>query len=470
MLTSRVMALSLALAAGGAHLAAAGGSRPDVLVVTFDTLRRDHVSAYGHERLTTPTVDALARRGVLFTDCQSAIPVTGPSHATMFTGLYPQSHGAFRNGVPIASEVTTLAELLSAAGYRTHAAVAGWTLRKNLCGLDRGFQSYDQNMQDRYHVTNVMRTAPDVTDAVLRWIDGDLLAGEGQRDPYFLFVHYFDPHEPYEAPGGEPLAPNPAADGGPELTRFSDRLEAYDREIAFADAELGRLLEGMEERGLLEDAVVVFTADHGQSFGEHGYGGRAGAHGRRVYQSTLAVPLVVSSPGRIPEGRTSDLPVAHVDLLPTIAGLVGLPERALPGALQGYSLEGMLRRPDAPAPWGAARRLRHGVAFGGATGNPWNPFRFFQNKKVDGAAPRFYTVLDEGVKVIVNPRRPHRYEVYDLTTDPGELSPLREDRKRYQGQIRRLEEWFARTGRELRATQLSDEDREKLEGLGYVGN
>ncbi|MEM7249479.1 MAG: sulfatase, partial [Acidobacteriota bacterium] len=249
----------------------------DILVITVDTVRRDHLSCYGHETLTTPNIDQLAAEGVLWTDCQAAISVTGPSHVTMFTGVYPQVHGAFRNGVKVKPERMTLGELLGAAGYQRQAFVAGWTLKDRVCGLAKGFDTYDDDMDKRYSVVNLMRKADEVTNDALAWFEGEQKRrAKGERDPYFVFVHYFDPHEPYEPVPGPALRPNPQADGGPALEKYDTHLEAYDREIAYTDGEIGRLVDELKKMGLLKDAIIALTADHGQSFGEHGYGGPEG--------------------------------------------------------------------------------------------------------------------------------------------------------------------------------------------------
>ncbi len=471
--------LSLILAAGASIAAPAGGEgvarslreRPDVILVTIDTLRRDHLSAYGHERLTSPTIDRLAKEGVLFTDAQSVIPVTGPSHATMLSGLYAQTHGAFRNGVKIAEEPVLLGSLLGGLGYRSHAVVAGWTLKDAQCGLGRGFDSYDEDMGERVKLVTRMRRAEEVTDSALSWVDAELKPLGEDRPPVFLFVHYFDPHEPYDAPLEQTPGKNPNADGGPDLEKHAQRLEAYDREIAYTDAQVGRLLAGLRAKGLLDEAIVVFTADHGQAFGEHGEGDKEGKHGRKVYQSTMAAPLIVWAPGLVPGGRRIDLPVSHLDLFPTIASLAGAPWRSLPANLQGHDLSGVLKDPKAAVPWGGARRLRYGVAFRGAVGNKFNLFRMFQNKKIDDATPLQYSVIDGAHAVLVDPKKPHRYEVYDLAADPGQFDPLEDrERARFQGHVGKLADWFERTKGELDLTPLTDEQREGLEALGYVGN
>jgi arylsulfatase A-like enzyme len=366
----------------------------------------------------------------------------------------------------------TLAEILRGQGYRTGAVVSGWTLRDAQCGLGQGFETYDDaGMDERYKVVNLMRRADAVTDSAIRWFDqGAAMPGR----PWFLFVHYFDPHEPYDLPIKSPLADNPARKDLPRATVHSGMLPAYDNEIAYADAQLGRLLDHLRERGALKDTLIVFTADHGQSFGDNGYGGPEGEHGRKVYQTQVAVPLVMHLPGRIAASRSA-LPVSHLDILPTIAELLGLPVSVLPAGLPGASLAKVAADPSAPPPWGRARRTRHGLAFRGAVGNKWNIFRWMQNKNVEKAEPLCaYVLTDDGRKVIVDFAKKNAIEVYDLRKDPceqvnlaGQAVPV--DVARSAGE--EIFAWYDRTrNAELSAPAPSAEDLEKLRSLGYVGN
>jgi arylsulfatase A-like enzyme len=457
---------------GAAAVAPAEPSAPrrlNLLLITFDTLRRDHVSCYGSAKLTTPHVDQLASQGVLFTDVQGVVPITGPSHATIMTGLYPQAHGAFRNGVPMHQEPVTLAEMLKDSGYRTGAVVSGWTLRAQQCGLSQGFESYDDAMNQHYKMVNVMRRGDGVTDSAIRWLD----AGASDSRPFFLFVHYFDAHEPYDLALDMGLKDNPAKKDLPSSVAYTENLPAYDNEIAYADSQLGRLLDHLRERSLLDRTLIVFTADHGQSFGDNGYGGPQGEHGRKVYQSQVAVPLVMRLPGLIPAGTRDDLPVSHIDIVPTIAGLLGIPQEKVPPALPGASLARVIEDPSAAPPWGRARRTRHGLAFGGAVGNKWNIFRWMQNHDVETAQPLCaYVLTDDGRKVIVDFTKKRRVEIYDLKSDPGEKVNLAghdvtPDAAEKQGED--VFAWYDRTrSTDLTAPATSAEDLEKLRALGYV--
>jgi choline-sulfatase len=273
-------------------------SRPNVLLVTIDTLRADHVGCYGHAGAVTPTLDGLAARGVRFATAVAHVPLTGPSHACLLTGLTPLGHGFRDNGgFALPPAVKTAAEDFRQAGYRTAAFVSGFPLDRRF-GFDRGFETYDDHLpkgNDRRRTPYVERLADATTDAVLRWLPAPAAA---RAAPVFLWVHYYDPHAPYEPPGD--LA-----------ERF--RAAPYDGEIAFVDTQFARLLRALAEKGALARTVVLATADHGESLGEHG----EGTHGLFVYDATLRVPWIVAGPG-IAAGRVADTVARSIDVLPTL--------------------------------------------------------------------------------------------------------------------------------------------------------
>jgi arylsulfatase A-like enzyme len=318
----------------------AAARRPNVVLVTLDTTRADHLSCYGYGRETSPNLDALARAGVLYTRAVSTSSWTLPAHASLFTGKLTTSHGArydaegplsLSDGIGgdwdhyrargLAEGETTLAGLLAAEGYATAAVVAGpWM--KAVFGLAEGFQSYDDDGIDEL----VGRRARQVTKAALEWLDG--LAPER---PFFLFLNYYDAHSPYGAPPpftyaffDEPPSVAPAPD---DRATWPD---LYDGEIRFADEQLGRLFAELERRGLWQDTLVVVTADHGELFGEHGglYG-----HGKYLFEEEVHVPLVVKHPARDGEAPArEDARVQLVDVFALILGRVGI---ELPADAQG---------------------------------------------------------------------------------------------------------------------------------------
>ena len=276
--------------------------------MTIDTLRADHLGSYGAANALTPNLDALAKRGVQFTTALSHAPLTGPSHASILTGRTPPGHG-FRNngGYVLAPTLRTAAEDFKQAGYRTAAFVSAFPLDRRF-GFDRGFDVYEDHLprgNDRRRTPYVERHAE--RDHRRR---APLARGAEERrksGPWFMWVHYYDPHAPYEPPSD--LA-----------ERF--RNAPYDGEIASVDRELSRVLKALEQRGDLGRTVVLVTADHGESLGEHG----EGAHGLFVYDATIRVPWIMAGPG-IGEGRVSPTVARLIDVLPTLHDYAGLPPR-----------------------------------------------------------------------------------------------------------------------------------------------
>ena len=268
-------------------------AHPNVLLVTIDTLRADHLGSYGAANAMTPTLDALAKRGVQFETALSHVPLTGPSHSSILTGRTPPGHG-FRNngGYVLAPTLRTAAEDFKQGGYRTAAFVSAFPLDRRF-GFDRGFDVYEDHLprgNDPRRTPYVERHADATTDAALRWLGAP--SPGAASNPWFMWVHYYDPHAPYEPP--------------PDFAeRF--RNAPYDGEIAFVDRELSRVLKAIEQRGELDRTVVLVTADHGESLGEHG----EGAHGLFLYDATIRVPWIMAGPGdrsrtRVADARTTD--------------------------------------------------------------------------------------------------------------------------------------------------------------------
>ena len=271
--------------------------RPNILLISVDTLRADRVGAYGYKGAHTPTLDRLAAEGVRFADATAHAPLTLPSHAAMLTGRYPGAYGIRLNGMgALPAGATTLAERLKSSGFQTAAVVASAVLSRGF-GLDQGFDDYDDRIavgaSDIVSVAEVQRSADRVTAAARAWL-------AGRTGPWFLWVHYYDPHLPYAAPAKfQALTP-----GRP-----------YDAEIAFTDAQIGELLKSVD-RGR---TGVIVTADHGEALGDHG----EPDHGFFLYDATLHVPLIVAAPALKPLVVTEQ--VRHVDLPSTIVELAGGP-------------------------------------------------------------------------------------------------------------------------------------------------
>jgi len=304
-------------------------TRPDIVIVSIDALRADHLGCYGCERNTSPVIDSLAAAGSRFTACQSQAPWTLPSHASLFTGLDAVSHGAgysYGSLRGLDRDLLTIAEILSESGYHTGAIVNISLLGPDL-GFDQGFDTFQSVPEDG--ALNARKT--------VTWANGFIDLAVQEPEPFFLFVHLWDAHSPYE-----PLAPydtlftsEPAPEGGywrlkPDgsvVERDCETLLAlYDSEIVYTDEHLGRLFGHLRELGIAESTLVVVLSDHGEEFLDHGGTG----HGSTLFQEVLHVPLVVSGPG-VPVGVV-DAPVGLYDLYPTLLACVGIPAPAgLPG-------------------------------------------------------------------------------------------------------------------------------------------
>jgi choline-sulfatase len=419
----RLAAVVLALVAGcradprGSPPATSPAGPPSIILVSIDTLRADHVGAYGAKTGATPNLDALAADGVLFENALTPVPVTLPAHASMLTGLLPCRHGVRDNGLyRLPVDVPTLAAALAAGGYDT-AAVVGAAVLDRGYGLDRGFRTYDDRVGGPGGLTIPERPAAEVTDAALA-------AVAGLRPPFFLFVHYYEPHAAYNPPP-------------PWAERFADHL--YDGEVAYADAEVARLRRELARR-LGGNAIFALASDHGEGLGEHS----EATHGPFLYQATLHVPLVVSAPGRWPSGRRVKGLVSIIDLAPTLLTLAGRP---VPPGLDGRDIGPSVRGEAV-----AERRLPLESDFG-LDSYGWAPL----------------VGLTDGVlKWIGAPEQ----ELYDLAVDPGELSNLAarraEDARRLAGLWRKT---VTEDRRSLPPAGSEAEDAERLarlRSLGYV--
>ncbi len=394
-------------------------AQPNLLVVTIDTLRADRVGAYGYQGAATPALDRLALRGALVEDAVVQVPQTRPSHASLFTGRQPYEHGIRDNfSPPLDHGFTTLAEILGRRGWTAGGFVGAYPVSRD-SGLDRGFSVYDDPFSARgpgRQEPRSERRASEVVDAALRWLR------EPRIGPFFAWVHLFDPHAPYEPPP-------------PYRERFAPR--PYDGEVAYADAQLARLLEWLDAAGLAESTLVVVTSDHGEGLGDHG----EDEHLFFVYDSTLRVPLLLRWPGRIPAGARVTGQFRSVDLLPTLLDLLALPQVATSGASRAAEVVSGGRIPNNESyAESLYAQLHHGYA----------PLR---------------ALRAEGWKYIDAPRA----ELYDLRKDPRESRNRLDDRSQIAAaMIARLRQYD--TGKPLALQSAMDaEANERLAALGYVG-
>ncbi|MDX1630513.1 MAG: sulfatase, partial [Thermoanaerobaculia bacterium] len=325
---------------------------PNLLLITLDTTRADHLGAWGWEHARTPILDELAGRGMRFVRADASVPVTLPSHASILTGLHPPRHGVRDNGTfALARAQTTVVERLRERGYDTAAVVSAAVVARRY-GLDQGFGRYDDDLPATGRT--VERNAVATTRAALGLL-------EDLRPPFLLWIHYFDPHEPYEAPA--------------ELRRELDGpTPAYDAEIAHVDRELGRILDRIPD-----DTVTVLVGDHGEMLGDHG----ELTHGIFPYRGARRVPLLLAGPG-IPPGSVDCL-VRTVDVAPTLLELAGAP---VPDGLDGESLLPLLGSPGE-----CADRPSYTESFQPYLSFGWYPLRSFSDGRwllVHGPEDRLY--------------------------------------------------------------------------------
>jgi arylsulfatase A-like enzyme/Flp pilus assembly protein TadD len=403
-------------ALAGLGLAACGGGVERIVLVSVDTLRADHVGCYGAGFAHTPTLDAAAARGVRFETAISPAPLTLPSHATLLTGLDPPEHGVRHNGIfRLADDVPTLAEHLRARGFATAAFVGAFVLERRF-GLARGFDRYDDRTSRRASEGGLAgyaeRPADQVIDAALAWLDT-------APARFFLFVHLYDPHAEYRPPPGFAAA----VPGRP-----------YDGEIAFADAQLGRLVGAVERRFADGGTLLAFTADHGDSLGEHG----ERTHSLTLYDATQRVPLLLAGPG-LPAGRVVAGVAPLRDVAPTLLDLAGLPP--LPSA-SGASLRALIE--------GGGSREAYLETLATQLEWGWSPLL--------GLRTRDWKYV-----------RAPRPELYDLRADPHETRDLAAREPARAAELDAALQAHLARARPARPTlEPGEEARARLAALGYL--
>jgi len=445
---------------GLAAVALAGCGKPtppNLLLISLDTVRRDHLPIYGYRRDTAPALSELANRGVVFEDAFAQDTNTGPSHASMMTGLYPHQHGARWNGQPLPSSPATLAEILGAAGYQTGGFVSSLTMTSEVAGLARGFSHFDDALdgEDR-------RDGSATCLRAARW-----LAGLDSRKPFFLFLHLYDAHGPY-VPKGYYLARFARPVSGPELDadrippyqrvqdgegralrRLNGFVDRYDGMIRYLDVLVAILLRELD----LSRTIVVVVSDHGETLGERYH---PLDHGGQLFDEQIRIPFFIAGPG-VGQGRVSGL-VESIDLLPTLLQLAGVaPPASL--SISGRSLLAMMRGEAGPARqavFSSARALSERHAD--------------RDYELD-ADRRIFSARSNQLKLIVYPGTEGDYvELYDLRADSDErrnvalTSPVDVEAQRAI-----LGSWL-KLGDQSAPPGIPPAIRERLEALGYVGS
>ena len=401
--------------------AAAGPLRPlNLVVVTVDTLRPDHLHCYGYSKIETTAIDSVAQDGVLFENAVTQTPLTPPSHASIFTGLYPTAHHVRdTGGFILDSSSTTLATILQAQGWDTAAFISSAVLKK-LFGLNQGFQVYDDQMpkpgKGHEFLEDAERRAGDTVDRAIRWLD----AQSGK--PFFLWVHVYDPHAPYQPPA-------------PYREKYKGRL--YDGEIAYADHELGRLFAAVHKKSPPAKTLIAVLSDHGESLGEHG----EYTHGVFLYDSTLRIAFTLSGPG-VPAGLRVKQQARTVDFLPTILELMG---GTPPAAVQGTSLTPFFRSKDAATGVSYAETLYPKINMG------WVELRAIRTNRW---------------KYIRAPRP----ELYDLLDDAGETRNVIQshsaEAQKFEAELRTV--IATDRAKKVQTANLDQRTMDQLKSLGYL--
>ncbi len=406
-----------------------GITKPNVILISLDTTRADHLGCYGAAQARTPAIDSLARRGVLFSQATTPAPLTLPAHSSIMTGLYPTYHGVRLNGTTALSAAqTTLAEALAQQGYQTGAFVAAFVL-DGRWGLNQGFGVYDDQFDLRkfkhIDLAAVQRPANEVIDAAIHWLDAR------KNTPFFAWVHLYDPHSPYEPP--DPL-----------LSEFRSRglSGLYDGEIAFADQQVGRVLAWLRTAGLDQQTIIVVVGDHGEGLGSHG----EGTHGFFIYDYAVHVPFIVATPFDELRGVRVDSQVSLVDVFPSVLALAGIDSKA---RVHGRSLLPLMLQPTRQEQvYAYAESMPPSLQYG------WSALHSLRS-------PRY--------KFIQAPRA----ELYDLAADPGETANvLAQHPDLARDMAKELERLIAGTSQNAPAPEAANLDKETLErlaSLGYVG-
>jgi len=409
------------------------GDQVNVLLITLDTTRADRFSSYGYPEPTTPNLDALASEGSLFESAFSTAPITLPSHTSIMTGTYPMFHGTRDNSTYVVREdVTTMAEVLAEKGYDTGAVVGAFVLDSQF-NLDQGFAQYDDDLDEMWSKDELEDRAKDafgfaerkanlVTAAALRWLR------QPRSKPLFLWLHYFDPHQPVNPPE-------------PHHSRFT---EPYCAQLAFGDDQIGHVFNELKKQGVYDKTLIVVTADHGEGLLDHG----EPTHSLLIFDSTIRVPLIVRMPGA-PEGQRFHRLTSTVDIMPTVMDLVGL---ETPTDVQGRSFAELVNGAPDPPPNDRPIYMETMVP---ALDCGWGSLRGIRTaewKLIHGPIPRLYRVSEDPS------------EIYDLA------SQRPEEVERWTRELQgRIDLWAADEA--AQAVNAPDaETLQKLASLGYIGS
>jgi choline-sulfatase len=405
---------------------------PNLVLLSVDTLRADFLGCYGCDWDISPNIDDLADSGLVFEDALCEIPLTAPSFSAMFTSRYPRMVGVTRNGLRVDDTAPLITEHVRDAGYYTFAVQSNWTLKGKLCGLNRGFDVYEDDYeQRRWAFYKGERNAERVSQ-----IAQELLKNRPADKPFFAWIHFSDPHAPYHYHREF----SPVKTSLYKLDRKERSRVKYASEVAYTDYHIGRVF-----KSLPENTIVVFAADHGESLYEHGYLG----HGRNLHQPSTHVPLIIRAVN-VALGRTNT-PVGTMDVGKTILGLLGI--GSIPGMLGCNILHETIPHD----------RARFMETYGGAV--PGLPG---MKQLLEATSPVYQSVVKEGFKLICSENQ--RPVLYYLPDDADERRNLAPHQPALYEELNALLELWNKTflrGKET-VVELTEEDREALKSLGYL--
>ncbi len=445
-------------------------THPNVLLITIDTLRADHLGCYGYRLATSPNIDRLAKYGVIFSDCTVQWPLTWPSMASMNTGAYPKTTGIEHKISILPDSFYMMSEIFGEAGYATGAVVANFTVGKKY-GFHQGFDHFVESWQEMWEqeqgdvpisddsrILKRYTNATIVTDQALKWLEEI----KGER-PFYLWLHYMDPHGPYmppreyrayfrEAHETEHVALNDIPKyqrrgnkDGP-ITDIGFYKTEYDREIKYLDDEIGRLLSELSWQGLDTNTLIVFSADHGESLDEHDY---YLEHGKLPYQPSAHIPLIMVHKGVLPSGKTISHPVGLIDLSTTILDHSGI---NIPASFEGQSLrELIIDEQTASQPEYVFMQSGKGAELT-VRSDRWKLIHFQDRKQAE-----------------------NQFELYDIHKDPTEVNNIASEHPEVARNLSKvLHEWytsgprFTEKGKEIDLDSLDEKSREMLKSLGYI--
>lgn len=421
-------------------------SAPYIILISVDTLRWDYLGVYGSPSVQTPVIDSIAAEGATFKNAVTQMPLTGPSHMSMLTGLPPLIHGVLMNGFILPRGISTVTSYLLNAGYRTGGFISGYPLQMNNSRLDRGFQRYDDDLawidpfdgsycgrfvsELSFLTKDLARDARFTTDSALQWLE------KNADSHFFLFLHYYDPHFPY---GGNINSSYDSRMRDLTETTSEDlprQKKLYGTEVETVDAQIGRVVSFLKEKGVYDRSLLIFTSDHGENLGEHGLY----YHHRGIYEQVIRIPLIIRYPGKLASGKVVSQQVAVTDIFRTILEAARLKSKETP---ESVDLVGL------------------------ANGRFDSPHRVMVSNNFHKNQVR-HSVRTNKWKLIRNDDKQRTYELYNLSTDPDELVDLYSE----ETEIARQLEVFLNRQLTIRTDSeiigLSPAQIESLKSLGYI--